>query len=240
MKIKFFTLKIYIILLISIFIGGLSTGFFITNKNTLPLLINYTNLPLNSFASTDTNKINNGLVSINEYDPSIVVDLRYASKNNFLNEQIYPFELALLQKDTLKKLKAANTEFKKYGYRIKVWDAYRPTSVQNLLWSKVPDTRFIASPNKNGSRHNRGAAVDITLVNEDGIELEMPTDFDEFTEAAYRNSPLASNEAKENANFLCEIMMKHGFNPIETEWWHFDDSNADNYPLLDVTFEDLL
>lgn len=226
---------------LSMILLGISLGTIINNLESTPMKINNNYMQLKKLEnSPNSNLINSGLVSVTEYDPSIIIDLKYATTDNFLNKEIYPFQLALLQESTMIKLRNANEEFKKYGYRIKLWDSYRPYYIQKLLWEEIKDTRFIASPYINGSRHNRGAAVDITLVDENDKELVMPTKFDEFNEKAYRNSQKVSKEASENAKFLCDIMIKHGFTPIETEWWHFDDSNADTFPILDIKFEDLI
>ena len=184
------------------------------------------------------NNNNSGLVFVVDEDPTIVIDLKYATTNNFTGKKIYNQSACVLQEGTMAKLKKANTEFKTLGYRIKIWDAYRPADVQKYFWTLVPDSRFIANPNQAGSRHNRGAAVDITLVDNKGNELVMPTKFDTFTEKAYRNAPM-SKEAKDNLEILTRIMTKNGFNPIETEWWHYDDSEADKYPILNIPFSEL-
>lgn len=177
-----------------------------------------------------------GLVRIDELDDTIVLDLRYATDNNFTGETIYPAALALLQKGTAEKLVRANEEFQRYGYRIKIWDTYRPLSTQQILWNIVPDRRYVAHP-ENGSRHNRGAAVDITLVDEQGNELTMPTGFDDFTNMAARSFPHIPPEARVNMELLTEVMVRNGFTVIDSEWWHFDDSDWPNYPLLDVSLE---
>ncbi|MBB6631942.1 M15 family metallopeptidase [Clostridium algidicarnis] len=178
----------------------------------------------------DYTKDLSGLVPINISEYDFVLDLRYATDNNFTGKKVYDAYVAVLQKDTLNKLISANEDFKALGYRIKIWDAYRPGQVQEYFWSIVQDRRYIASPYYNGSRHNRGTAVDLTLVDSKGKELEMPTGFDEFNTTAYRNAVM-TNSAKKNVDLLTEVMVKNGFSPIETEWWHFDDINADNYPI---------
>lgn len=178
----------------------------------------------------DYTKDLSGLVPINISEYDFVLDLRYATDNNFTGKRVYDAYVAVLQKDTLNKLISANEDFKALGYRIKIWDAYRPGQVQEYFWSIVQDRRYIASPYYNGSRHNRGTAVDLTLVDSKGKELEMPTGFDEFNTTAYRNAVM-TNSAKKNVDLLTEVMVKNGFSPIETEWWHFDDINADNYPI---------
>lgn len=177
-----------------------------------------------------------GLINLQEVDDSIVIDLRYATENNFVGKKVYPAAVCLLQKDTTMKLKAANELAKKDGYRIKIWDGYRPLDVQKIFWDAVPDPRYVSNPSK-GTDHNRGTAVDVTLVDESGNELEMPTDFDEFTEKAWRNYQGNSPHAQKNMEYLTRIMEESGFTTIRTEWWHFRDSNDQKYPFQNVKLE---
>lgn len=195
--------------------------------------------------SKQTNEINNkvqvnaakevnGFVLLKQMDKDFIIDLRYATENNFTKQKIYPNDVCVLRKDTALKLVKANEEFKKLGYRIKVWDAYRPVYVQRIFWNIVKDSRFVANPDNGGSIHNKGCAVDITLVDKDGNELVMPSSFDDFSEKAYRSNPNMSEEAKNNMHILTNIMLKSGFKGIDTEWWHFDDTNSGNYNIEDV------
>ena len=178
-----------------------------------------------------------GLVLVQDMDPNIQVELRYATINNFTKQKVYPLEICALRKATAEKLAKANKEFMKLGYRIKVWDAYRPVSVQRILWDIVPDSRYVANPNNGGSKHNRGTAVDLTLVDENGNELEMPSGFDDFTGKGSRNNPDMTAEAKKNMDLLTEIMVKCGFTTISTEWWHYNDADAAKYDIIDVDLE---
>jgi D-alanyl-D-alanine dipeptidase len=181
-----------------------------------------------------------GLVPIQEIDPTIVLDIRYATENNFTHKKIYPFAIGVLRKETAQKLAAANKEFAEKGYRIKVWDGYRPPSVQKIFWDIMPDDRYVANPYKGGSKHNRGGAVDVTLIDKDGKELEMPSGYDDFSSRAWPNNFAASAQARKNAAYLREVMTKHGFKTIDHEWWHFDDEDFKKFPLVDVTFERFL
>jgi D-alanyl-D-alanine dipeptidase len=228
------------VLIFSAGIGtGLGAGAFFSQSKGTPTTTSIINLSGEKYLmSKDTTSDQSGLVPVLDYDDSFIIDLRYSTTNNFTGKKIYPVDTCLLQKGTLDKLINANNEFKKLGYRIKIWDAYRPASVQVHLWNLVKDTRFIASPYASGSRHNRGAAVDITLVDSTGKELEMPTGFDEFNTSAYRTNTNISDAAKKNLELLTSVMEKNGFDRIETEWWHYDDSEADNYPILDIPLED--
>ncbi|MBK1810298.1 M15 family metallopeptidase [Clostridium sp. YIM B02505] len=235
-------LKRYIPVLFVVICGlfvGVYLSFIYDNQNAGATTIKVRSFSLKQHSPLNSKSSYNGLVHVVDYDTSIVIDLRYATDNNFTKKKVYPKDICLLQKGTLNKLIAANNEFKTHGYRIKIWDAYRPPEVQQYFWSIVHDTRFIASPYANWSRHNRGAAVDITLVDENGKEIEMPTGFDEFSTNAYRNSTSMSINARNNMNLLTSIMEKHGFNPIQTEWWHYDDKDADNYPVVNLSLSDI-
>ena len=181
-----------------------------------------------------------GLVRVQDMDPSIILDLRYATENNFTRKKIYPVSVCALRKETAQKLAAANAEFKKGGYRIKIWDAYRPPYVQKIFWDLVHDDRYVADPHKGGSKHNRGGAVDLTLVDSTGQEIEMPSGFDDFSEKASPNNPSMSAQARKNVDYLSQVMVKHGFVPYEHEWWHFDDSDWRNFLLVDVQLERFL
>jgi D-alanyl-D-alanine dipeptidase len=119
---------------------------------------------------------------------------------------------------------------------LKIYDAYRPVSVQKIFWELLPDTRFVADP-KVGSKHNRGTAVDVTLVDQLGRDLPMPTPYDEFSERAHATYRGCAPEEGENRDLLKQAMVKEGFVPYIHEWWHFDDPDWERYPLLDLPFE---
>lgn len=178
-----------------------------------------------------------GLVELKQLDNSFIIDLRYATDNNFTGKKIYSQAVCLINKKTAEKLIAANNEFREMGYKIKIFDAYRPFSAQRILWEAAEDKSFVANPNK-GSVHNRGAAVDITLVDMDGNEVDMPSGYDEFTNRARIDYMDCTQLQKKNRELLASIMVKHGFKRISNEWWHFDDTNAKSYPILDVSFEE--
>jgi len=184
------------------------------------------------------------LVNLVELPTNLCIELRYASTNNFTGKQIYPYSAkALLQKDTADKLMAANEELYKLGYRIKVLDAYRPHKYQYTLREVAEEQNpktagFVANPDT-GSHHNRGASVDITLTDLNGIELDMPTEFDHFGPEASINYNGCTKVQKENRELLGKIMEKHGFRRISSEWWHFDDVNYADYPILEVDFNEL-
>ncbi len=177
-----------------------------------------------------------GLVELLKLDNSFVIDIKYATKDNFTKKVIYPSAKCIINKDTATKLIMANNEFKKLGYTIKIFDAYRPHSAQKILWDAASDKSYVADPKK-GSNHNRGAAVDLTLVDKSGKELPMPSNYDEFTKRARLDYNDCSKEKINNRELLGKIMVKCGFKRIRNEWWHFDDSNAQKFPVLDIPFD---
>lgn len=181
-----------------------------------------------------------GLVLVKDIIPGIEIELKYATEDNFTKTKVYPYDICVLQKSTAMKLKKANDELMEMGYRLKIWDAYRPLSVQKIFWDLVPDSRYVANPNTGGSKHNRGTAVDVTLVDMEGNELEMPTGFDDFTAKAGRSNNDMSETAKKNVELLTNVMVKNGFTTITTEWWHYNDSDSGNYSALDVDLEEFM
>lgn len=175
------------------------------------------------------------LVDIRSVNSKIALDIRYATTNNFLKRKLYPVGRCVLRGAAARRLSQVQNDLAKKGLGLKVYDCYRPLSVQRLMWQVRPDTRYVANPAR-GSRHNRGAAVDITLVDRNGRELEMPTGFDDFTERAHRNDKGASAQARKNSKLLEDAMKKYGFIPLATEWWHFDAPGWDKFAILDVSF----
>lgn len=178
------------------------------------------------------------LVALNEVIPDIVLDIRYAAMNNFTGKAVYPDARCFLAKDAALALAKVQEDLKKQGYRLKVFDGYRPLSVQRIFWEILPDPRYVADP-ASGSKHNRGYAVDVTLVTRDGNEVTMPTEFDDFTERAHSDYMELPEEAIHHRAILHDAMKKHGFTPFETEWWHFDYQGWEDKPLLDIPLEEI-
>lgn len=173
------------------------------------------------------------LVDIERFVPGVVLDIRYATTNNFTGQQLYPSSKCYLRRATAEKLAGVQEELRPMGLGLKVFDGYRPLSVQRKMWEVYPHEGYVANP-KRGSRHNRGAAVDLTLIHTNGAEVLMPSPFDSFTESAHRNSTNAPPEAIANRELLERVMVNHGFEGLPTEWWHFDDRNWRKYPLMDI------
>lgn len=179
------------------------------------------------------------LVDVQSINPRIVVDIRYAMANNFVGRPVYTRAKCFLRRKVAMKLDLVQKQLEKIGLGLKLWDGYRPLSVQKIFWETFPDEKYIAPPSK-GSRHNRGAAVDLTLVDKEGRELRMPTDFDDFSIKAHRNFERLPKDVIHNRQLLESIMCQHGFVPLATEWWHFDDSEGEKYPIEDRPLEELL
>jgi D-alanyl-D-alanine dipeptidase len=182
--------------------------------------------------------IRSNLVEVTALDPRIEVQLRYATTDNFMNRKVYPDNSkALLRTETAIKLVKANAIFEADGYSIKIWDGYRPPEIQEILWEIMPDPKFVADPKK-GSNHSRGTAVDLTLVDRNGKEVAMPTDHDDFSAEAGRSYTGHLEEVKKNLAYLTDVMKRAGFTTINSEWWHYDDSNASGYGIIDASFDD--
>jgi D-alanyl-D-alanine dipeptidase len=180
------------------------------------------------------------LVDLSTLDPTIQIDLIYASDQNFIGKTVYSVRhQAILRRDAAERLVNAHHSLQAQGYGIKVLDAYRPLSVQRVMWQVLPDSRYVANP-ETGSRHNRGCAVDVTLVDSTGQDVEMPTPIDDFSEKAasdYMNLP---EHILENRARLQHAMTEAGFTTIQTEWWHFDAPGWESCDLLDVPLEEIL
>lgn len=177
--------------------------------------------------------IDGQLVRVRNLHPRIRVDLRYARADNFTSAVLYLSREAWLIRSTALKLARAQDIIERRGLGLLVWDAYRPPTAQAALWARFPEPGFVAPPSR-GSRHTRGAAVDVTLVDAAGTEVEMPSDFDEFTDRAHRGWLGASAAARRHCDWLTDAMVTAGFLPISSEWWHYDDAEWRSHPLLTI------
>ncbi|MGE0396820.1 MAG: M15 family metallopeptidase [Kofleriaceae bacterium] len=172
------------------------------------------------------------LVDISTIIPDAVLDMRYATTDNFTGEAVYPRAVCKLHRGVAVRLARAAKLLRAQKRRLVLWDCYRPMSIQETFWKLVPDERYVANPKK-GSRHSRAAAVDLALADADGKLLPMPTAFDDFTEKAHRKNALAGKAGRE-AKRLETAMKKVGFVGMPTEWWHFDAPDASKYALSDL------
>jgi D-alanyl-D-alanine dipeptidase len=160
-------------------------------------------------------------VNLKEYSHDFVYDMKYATADNFLKAKVYDCSECYLRYKTVKALIEANHQFIKKGFKIKLFDCYRPLDIQKKMWAIVPNPQYVANPSK-GSIHNRGGAVDITLVDFDGKELDMGTSFDFFGKEASHDYPGFSKEIILNRNLLRKTMRKAHFNSFDSEWWHYN------------------
>ncbi|WP_304336789.1 M15 family metallopeptidase [Capnocytophaga leadbetteri] len=160
-------------------------------------------------------------VRLKDLSSDFVYELKYATPDNFLKQAVYDCGECYLRKSTAEALVKANKAFIQLGYRIKLFDCYRPLSVQKKMWKILPGTHYVANPAK-GSKHNRGAAVDLTLVDAQGKELNMGTPFDFFGKEAHHTYTQHSKEVLENRKLLKETLNKYNFKSIYSEWWHYE------------------
>ncbi len=167
----------------------------------------------------------NTFVNLKNYSNDFVFEMKYATTDNFLNEKVYPCAECFLRVKTVKALLEANKSFLEKGYRIKLYDCYRPIAIQKQMWKIVPNANYVANPKK-GSIHNKGGAVDITLVDSLGVELDMGTKFDFFGEEASHNYTNHSDEILANRKFLKDIMLQYNFKSFDSEWWHYNLNNS--------------
>lgn len=174
------------------------------------------------------------LVDVMHSNPTFMLDIRYATSNNFTGQTIYTSARCFLRRSVAERLDAVQRELASLGLGLKIWDGYRPLSAQWKLWNIVPDERYVSDPRK-GGRHTRGTAVDCTLVDlKTGTELSMPTEFDDFTEKAHCDYMQCSEEQIKNRTLLKSVMEKHGFTGLATEWWHFDAEEWKQFEPLDI------
>lgn len=176
------------------------------------------------------------LVDIHTISPTIRLDIRYATDNNFTQSKLYSQARCLLRPTVARQLAQVQADLEPQGLGLKVFDCYRPLAVQQKLWNLLPDERYVANP-KQGSRHNRGAAVDLTLVDRTGQELEMPSVFDDFSERSHLDYQGASTGAKQHRQLLQTVMQRRKFTGLATEWWHFDAQDWQQLPVLDTPLE---
>lgn len=177
-------------------------------------------------------------VNLQTLTEDLIIELAYATPNNFTGQVVYDFTTAIARRGSAQKLVEASKILKKQGYRIKVWDAYRPVSAQLKLFEVYPDPTFVAKPNPNFS-HQKGVTFDVTLTDLEGKELVMPTAFDDFSEKAKRSSKhLWSPEVLANYNLLNDAMTQAGFIGYPNEWWDFRDSQMDEYGPLSANPND--
>lgn len=227
-------MKTYYLLVVCVFLAQLVLGQKNTNPYNLPLITS-----LDSLRRLVEKNADQDLVEIKQYVPNVVLDLKYATKDNFLKKKLYKKGYAFVRLPVAQALATVQAELARYGLGIKVFDAYRPYSVTRKMFEIRPDTVFLAVPWR-GSQHNRGCAVDLSLVDlRSKKELPMPTGFDDFTEKAYADYADLPEELIKNRELLKGIMQKAGFSVYSAEWWHFTYKDWEKYGLVDIDLEKL-
>lgn len=179
------------------------------------------------------------LINLETFIPDIKLDIRYNTTNNFTGERIYNLSRAYARKPVAEALKKAQAEFRKAGVGIKIFDAYRPYKATVRFYEVYKDTTYVASPYR-GSRHNRGCAIDMTIVDlKTGKELQMPTEFDSFKKEAWPTTPVKDPVIKKNRELIISVMERNGFKVNASEWWHFDFIGWKKYEVMDIDYEEL-
>lgn len=203
--------------LVSVFLICFASSFVFVSCKSTQLNSNRTSELLDITKETDST----AFVNLRNYSNDFVYDMKYATSDNFLKEKVYPCDECFLRVKTVRALLKANTSFLDKGFKIKLYDCYRPISIQKKMFQLVPDANYVANPKK-GSIHNRGGAVDISLVDSNGNELDMGTKFDFFGKEASHNYTDFSAQILANRKFLKTIMLEHNFNSFDSEWWHYN------------------
>ena len=182
----------------------------------------------------DSNKT---LIEIKSRIPNIVLDIRYATENNFLKKIFYKQAKAFARLPVVKALHKVQAELNAKGIGVKIYDGYRPYAITVQFYESFPDSTYVASP-WSGSKHNRGCALDMTLVYlKTGKELAMPTPYDSAVKESWADAPVKSKKAFKNRELMKAVMAKYGFTIDPSEWWHYNFNGWRDYPLMDIPFD---
>ncbi len=179
------------------------------------------------------------LVDLARFDPRLRLDIRYATPANFMGRVLYPLARAVAQRPVAEALSKVQTRAEATGHGLLIFDAYRPWRITKMMWDETPPEKreFVANPST-GSRHNRGCSIDLSL-HRDGVEVPMPSPYDDFTPAAYRSNTAAAPQALAASRMLEGWMVAEGFVPLPNEWWHYDWAEWRRYPIMDAALEDV-
>jgi D-alanyl-D-alanine dipeptidase len=178
------------------------------------------------------------MVDISQACPGICIELRYATERNFTGKLVYPVHArALIRKSVAARLRKVQDALRKEGYGLKIWDAYRPAWAQDILWKAAPNPEYLAAPSRGGSYHTWGASVDVTLVDLQGREQPMASDFDDFSLAAKSEYVGADPVILARMITLRSAMKNAGFGGIRDEWWHFTAEDAGYFAPVDMPLE---
>ncbi len=196
-------------------------------------------IKLDAYRKSIINNPKKELVNLESFVPGIALDIRYATTNNFTGERIYNLPRAYARRPVAEALQNVQAELKPMGLGLKIFDGYRPYRATVRFYEVYRDTTYVASPYR-GSRHNRGCAVDLTLIDlQTGEALPMPTAYDSFERAAWPSTPVSDPTIAKNRALLITVMEKHGFKVNASEWWHFDFQGWEEFEVMDIEFEEL-
>lgn len=205
------------------------------NSNTLKNKVIPKQNPKSNVLDTFESLSDSNLVRINLDSLGIINELKYATEDNFLKQKIYPCAECYLRAEVARALLKINAEARLLGYKLVVFDCYRPYSAQVKMFSIIPDDRYVADPKKGESNHNRGIALDISIASKEGELLDMGSAFDEFSEKSHYSYSKISVNAKKNRKTLKNLMVNGGFEPYDNEWWHFSFKNK-KYEISDFSW----
>ena len=180
-----------------------------------------------------TESTGNSLIKLTEHSHNLIIDLAYATANNFTGKPIYRKAACYLHEEAAERLEAAIELLKPLHMKLKIWDAFRPLQAQQTLFNHTPDPNYVSHPQTGTRPHCRGIAVDLTLLDTFGHELDMGTQFDDFRPLAHHGNDMVSEEAQKNRLLLAGIMSVAGFEPMATEWWHYQLPNAAHFPIIE-------
>jgi D-alanyl-D-alanine dipeptidase len=221
------------ILCLVLIVSGLSNSLFAQNKYGLKAMT------LDEYKASVKLNPEKELIDLQKVVPGLVMDIRYATTNNFTGEKIYNMAKAYARRPVAEALKKIQAELKPKGLGIKMFDAYRPYKATVRFYELYKDTTYVASPYR-GSRHNRGCALDLTVIDlKTGKELQMPTEYDSFKKEAWPSTPVADPTVRKNRQLLIDVMEKHGFKVNGSEWWHYDFNGWKKFEVMDIDFEQL-
>ncbi len=180
------------------------------------------------------------MIELIKLDPTIKLDIRYATDNNFVGKKVYPEARAFLQRPAAEAVVRVHKKLAADGLGLVIFDGYRPWAITKLFWEVTPEDKrkFVANPER-GSKHNRGCAIDLSIFDlKTGKLVPMPSDYDEFTERASPDYAGGTEEERRNRDMLRKLMEAEGFTVNANEWWHFDYKDWESYAIYDISFEE--
>lgn len=214
----------------------LATSFFFSDcKNKVVSDKPITNLPIKLKKEIPLTYDTTLWADIGQLDTTILLDMKYATEDNFVKEKMYECGRCFVRPAVAKVILEAQQQLQKENLGLKMFDCYRPKPVQERLWKKVPDANYVAPPWE-GSMHNRGVAIDLTIVDAKGNELDMGTPYDFFGEEAHHTYTKHPNEVKANRKKLKSLMESLSLEPIRTEWWHYS-YRKEEYPISEMVWD---